>query len=105
MLPSSPSGSLFAHRSRSPFDAGPATRRKWKENDGAQTIEERADRLAVVRGAGSLREELSAFRADFIARDEETSRHARTLHEDVIARIALTRDGGPRHGSRRRKPR
>jgi hypothetical protein len=60
-------------------------------------------RTEMLRGEiGTIREDLAAFRADFIARDEETRRPARMMHEDVLARIALTREGGPRSPRRRK---
>ena len=58
----------------------------------------------MAAGFGAVREDMATFRADMIARDEETRRHARMLHEDVIARMALTREdrpGSPRTRKRR----
>jgi hypothetical protein len=58
---------------------------------------EMAAGFAVVRG------EMATFRAEMTARDEETSRHARMLHEDVIGRLALTREGKPRSPRTRKR--
>jgi outer membrane murein-binding lipoprotein Lpp len=58
---------------------------------------EMAAQADMLRGeTGTIRQDMAVFRADFIARDDETRRHARMMHEDVIARLALTREGGPR---------
>ena len=72
--------------------------------DGLAAVRgEFAEGLAAVRGEmGSMREDMAAFRADSIARDEEARRYARMLHEDVIARLALTPEGGPRSPRRRK---
>jgi hypothetical protein len=59
-------------------------------------------RAEVATGLGAVREDMATFRTDMIARDEETRRHARMLHEDVIARIALTREGVSRRTNRKK---
>ena len=69
---------------------------------------ELGESLAAVRGEmttgfTAVRDEMAAFRADMIARDEETRRHARVLHEDAIARLAVTREGGPRSTRTRKR--
>jgi hypothetical protein len=56
----------------------------------------------MAAGFGAVREDMAMFRADMIARDEETGRHARMLHQDVIARLALTREGVSRRTNRKK---
>jgi uncharacterized coiled-coil DUF342 family protein len=55
-----------------------------------------AIRGEMAAGFGAVREDLATFRVEMTARDDETRRHARMLHEDVIARLALTREDRPR---------
>ena len=52
------------------------------------------DRVALLEGQiaqfrAEVRVEFSAVREEMRAGDEETRRHMRVLHEEVIARIAL----------------
>ena len=71
------------------------------ESNISQLRAEMRDEFSAIRGEmaagfGAVREDMATFRAEMIARDDETRRHARMLHEDVIARLALTREGRPR---------
>jgi hypothetical protein len=45
---------------------------------------------------------MATFRADMIAGDEETRRHARMLHEDLVGRIALIQEDMPRRTNRKK---
>jgi len=62
-----------------------------------------AIRTEMAEGLAAVRGEMATFRADFIARDDETRRHARIMHEEVIARIALTREGESRSPRTRKR--
>lgn len=66
-------------------------------------VELSAIRGEMAAGFGAVREDMATFRAEMIARDDETGRHARMLHEDVIARLALTREGKPRSPRTRKR--
>ena len=52
--------------------------------------EMRAEFSAIRGGAGVT---LSSLRQEISARDEETRRYMRMLHEDVIARLAIIQEG------------
>jgi hypothetical protein len=78
------------------------------ESNISQLRAEMRDEFSAIRsemaaGFGAVREDMATFRADMIARDEETGRHARMLREDVIARLALTREGTPRSPRTRKR--
>ena len=66
----------------------------------ALALEMRDEFAAVRRETASG---IAGLRAEMIAGDAETRRHMRTLHEEVIGRLALIQEGMPR--TRRRKSR
>jgi Fic family protein len=56
----------------------------------------------MAAGFGAVRDDMATFRADMIAGDEETRRHARMLHEDLVGRIALIQEDMPRRTNRKK---
>ena len=77
------------------------------ESNISQLRAEMRDEFSAIRsemaaGFGAVREDMATFRADMIAGDEETRRHARMLHEDLVGRIALIQEDMPRRTNRKK---
>src|SRR5437773_10545840 len=112
MLPSSPSGSLFAHRPPAPLPfhevRGASTRRTMVRKTIEQRVLTLEDQMGELRGIptqmsdlrsqvsqlhadmrgefsairGEMVEAIAALRTDMVAGDEETRRQMRVLHEE-----------------------
>lgn len=58
----------------------------------------RSELSAIQTQQSAVRSELAAIRAEIRAGDEETRRHARMLHEEVIDRLKRLQEGPVRGG-------